>query len=702
MDQTDRAERMRRLEEAHSAAVKTQAQYLSVSKPPKLDHPYHVFRVKLIWKLLLGRDAQGVKLGLNYRKLALIATPLLILLIIFSVYTSLISKNISYSFSSELNCAASPLIFPGLFTRSTSKYFKLTRTSTRILGMDVYSGRICASPLFSPKNNSKYVNQEALDIFGLKLSKNIIIKTNSYVLADAAKLGQAAIPIQKPLVIELASADHTFSYGLSANNLTAPCIKSSAQLNCNLSPLKLSYGVSYRVSLMRFFKGRTSGTVLTRSIQTITATAISATSIGNGTTVFSKPQSVVIATTKNLESVGIVSLTYVVAGKPISVPVKTSFKANQISVTWTEELARQTNFDLHLTNVNAVDNSTLEQPYDLTFTTSGGPTVVSSNIPSFGLNSGQVLSLSFNQPLDPNQNITSLASLIVNGQAEAATINLISANQLSIIPSAAYPVCASVKVVVSANVLSNYDISGSPAWSYTTRSHCYITYSIGTSVQGRPITAYQFGSNPASNMVLFIGAMHGAEQNAGNLLKQWIPNIDANPGKIPSGRTIVVIPIINPDGYAADNRLNAQGIDLNRNFPATGWTEQVTEPFSGGNITNAGGPYPLSAPESQALATYYETYKPRLTLTFHSRGGIVEANDAGDSIPLGAEYARLAYYQAIPTYQIGNFFDYSTTGAFEDWANDRFNLPVLVVELESATNDEYTRNLPALWAMVRV
>jgi protein MpaA len=196
--------------------------------------------------------------------------------------------------------------------------------------------------------------------------------------------------------------------------------------------------------------------------------------------------------------------------------------------------------------------------------------------------------------------------------------------------------------------------------------------------------------------------MEGNEQNSSELLDQWIPALDSDPSRIPSWRTIVVIPTINPDGFAADTRLNADGIDLNRNFPSNNWQTRVTEPLANTVWTNDGGPYPLSAPESQALASFYEAHRPRLTLTMHSHGGIVEANDAGDSIALGAQYAALADYKPIPTYEIGDFFDYTTTGAFEDWANNKLGLPVLEVELQSPTADEYTRNLPALWAMTQV
>ncbi|HET8991477.1 MAG TPA: DUF2817 domain-containing protein [Candidatus Saccharimonadales bacterium] len=695
--QTDNSDE---LERYHRQLVDAQNLELS-NKVPKVDHPVHLFRVKLLWKLSYGRAAKAVKLGVNYRKLAYVCLPIFMLFCALFIFSVFVPRTINYSFSSANHCAFSPELFPSWFSSSAGN-FTLKRTQIKILGFSLYSNQLCAQASTVPSADLAYKTHETLNILGLKLSKTISIKTGNYILADAPKLGVGAIPIQKPLKIHLMGVDQTFSYVLSANNQTAICQKTGSLLTCNLAPLKLSYGATYKLNIDRQFNNKLAGTLLSKTIQTITATAITSTSIASGSTVYNKPQSLTLTTSKNLTKLGAVGLSYSQNGKTVTVPVQASFKANLISVSWTDVLPRQTTFDLHVASVSAVDDSALEQPYDLTFGTSGGPTVIGTNMPSFGLNSGQALNVTFDQPLDPNQNIGALATLIVNSQVVGASVSLSGNDGFVITPSSGYPTCASVKLVISSSVMSNYDIGGNSAWTYTSRSHCYTTYSIGTSVQGRPIKAYQFGSNPGSNMVLFIGAMHGAEQNSGNLLNQWIPDIDANPGKIPAGRTIVVIPIINPDGYAADNRLNAQGIDLNRNFPANGWTEQVTEPLSGNTMTNDGGPYPLSAPESAALATFYETYKPRLTLTFHSHAGIVEANDAGDSIALGAEYANLADYRAIPTYLIGNFFDYSTTGAFEDWANDKFNLPVLVVELESATNDEYSRNLPALWAMAQV
>ncbi|HZL07705.1 MAG TPA: M14 family zinc carboxypeptidase, partial [Candidatus Dormibacteraeota bacterium] len=475
--------------------------------------------------------------------------------------------------------------------------------------------------------------------------------------------------------------------------------KQKTALSCNLAPLKLDYAAKYNASLVRVFHGRAAGTVLSKSLQTITATAISQTSIGAGSTVFDQPQQVTISADKTITELGTVSLTTKDAkGAVTNIPITSSFKGQTVTVNITSPLPRKIALDLHINSLTASDDSSLERPYDLAFTTSGGPKVSGDNIPSYGLASGQTMVVSFDQGLNSGQDPNQYASLLVNGTKQPASITL-SGTQLIIKPTNGFPVCASVSVQISGAAQNAYAVAGDSAWTYTSRSHCYTTYSIGTSVKGRPITAYQFGSGP--NMVLYIAAMEGNEQNSAVLLQQWIPNIDANPGKIPAGRTIVVIPQINPDGFAANTRLNAAGIDLNRNFPANNWQTQVTEPLANTVWTNDGGPSPLSAPESQALANFYTANRPRLTLTMHSHGGIVEANDAGDSIPLGARYASLAGYRAIPTSAIGNFFNYSTTGAFEDWANDKLGLPVLEVELLSPTDAEYARNLPALWSMAQ-
>lgn len=627
--------------------------------------------------------------------------PLALIVFALVIYTLFLPQSIRYAFAAQKSCVASPALFPSLLKTGSQGTFRLSHEPTVSIGHTaIFSYRLCASPSRGPLASTSYANRQSIGVGGLRIGKSIKVVTAKYPLAFAGNLGAKAIPIEKPLTFKLNLPDATFDYAVAANGQTSACSKQKNVLNCGLKPLKLAYAANYNVSLVRVFKGQTTGTVLSKSLRTITATAITQTSINQGSTVYDRPQQITINADKTITKLGTVSLAIKnTGGGTTNVPITSSFKGQTITVNIANPLPRKTALDLHIDSLTASDSSSLEQPYDLAFTTSGGPKVNGDNIPSYGLASGQAMVVSFDQPLNTGQDPAQFVSLLVNGAKQPASITR-SGQQLIIRPVNAFPVCVSVSVQISGAAQNAYQVAGDSAWTYTSRSHCYTTYSIGTSVKGRPITAYQFGSGP--NMVLYIAAMEGNEQNSAVLLQQWIPNIDANPGKIPAGRTIVVIPQINPDGYAANTRLNAAGIDLNRNFPANNWQTQVTEPLANTVWTNDGGPSPLSAPESKALADFYAAHRPRLTLTMHSHGGIVEANDAGDSIALGAKYASLAGYRAIPTSAIGNFFNYTTTGAFEDWANDKLGLPVLEVELLSPTAPEYSRNLSALWAMAQV
>jgi hypothetical protein len=129
---------------------------------------------------------------------------------------------------------------------------------------------------------------------------------------------------------------------------------------------------------------------------------------------------------------------------------------------------------------------------------------------------------------------------------------------------------------------------------------------IGTSVEGRPITAYRLGT-PGGKVVLAIGSIHGDEQT-GIEVVEYIRDTAV----IPAGLDVWVIPSINPDGNVANTHQNARGVDLNRNFPP------VWEPNDCARVVlQCAGPAPLSEPESQAIANFITEIQPRMTAWYH-------------------------------------------------------------------------------------
>src|SRR5271154_937042 len=83
----------------------------------------------------------------------------------------------------------------------------------------------------------------------------------------------------------------------------------------------------------------------------------------------------------------------------------------------------------------------------------------------------------------------------------------------------------------------------------------------GRSVQGRPLVAWSFGSPRARRKVLVVGCIHGNEC-AGLAITSALRH-----EPVARGVQLWVVPEMNPDGAAADTRQNADGVDLNRNFP---------------------------------------------------------------------------------------------------------------------------------------
>ena len=114
---------------------------------------------------------------------------------------------------------------------------------------------------------------------------------------------------------------------------------------------------------------------------------------------------------------------------------------------------------------------------------------------------------------------------------------------------------------------------------------------IGHSVAGRPIWPVELGSPSAVHRVLVVGCIHGNE-TAGIAIVQRLIATGA-----PRGTEIVAVTSVNPDGCARGTRQNADGVDLNRNFPSN-WAR-----IGRRGSFQWSGPRPLSEPESRYRGT---------------------------------------------------------------------------------------------------
>ncbi len=209
---------------------------------------------------------------------------------------------------------------------------------------------------------------------------------------------------------------------------------------------------------------------------------------------------------------------------------------------------------------------------------------------------------------------------------------------------------------------------------------------VGTSVEGRPINALVISDNPSDlemePRIRISGGIHGNEKVTTEVVIRYIEYLlseynnsnDEITGLINS-RYIVIIPVINPDGYTISTRYNANGVDLNRNFSRE-WSDAYS----------IYGTEPFSEPESYAVSLYSASKKFTTGITMHSGAVIVNMPfDYTTSLPaedalvqqMGYSYSRAGTFLNNPgmladsDVSDGTIFGgdwYVITGSMQDWS----------------------------------
>ncbi len=225
---------------------------------------------------------------------------------------------------------------------------------------------------------------------------------------------------------------------------------------------------------------------------------------------------------------------------------------------------------------------------------------------------------------------------------------------------------------------------------YPNASH----FSLGQSVQGRPIWAWQFGDGPYH--IVLVGGIHGGyEANSTLLTRQLIGHFLANPADVLPGIQLVIIPAANPDGLARgddlEGRSNANGVDLNRNW-GCGWSEEAYLR----DMPVDPGPYPFSEPETRALRAYFIAKPPDAVIFYHSVLGAVFTGECGDEHPPARWLGELI--AEATGYPYKHFTYYDVTGDATNWLAER-SIPALTVELSTRTETEFQRNWKGIMAL---
>lgn len=185
-----------------------------------------------------------------------------------------------------------------------------------------------------------------------------------------------------------------------------------------------------------------------------------------------------------------------------------------------------------------------------------------------------------------------------------------------------------------------------------------------TTAKNLPIFMYQFGNT--GNEVLILGGVHGDEPEgviaAQGLLSRFLEKFDYQ-------LQVTLIPEFNIEGILNKQRMNSNGVDLNRNLPTKDWSPEAKTPrYNPGKSA-------LSEKENQALVKLIEEHSFKLIISLHSWNPMINVN--GPSCDPEAEILK-----KHTNYVIDSDIGYPTPGSLGTYAGKERNIPTITFEIQ--------------------
>ena len=197
----------------------------------------------------------------------------------------------------------------------------------------------------------------------------------------------------------------------------------------------------------------------------------------------------------------------------------------------------------------------------------------------------------------------------------------------------------------------------------------------GSTVKGAPILYKEYpplSSRKPLGKVLLIGGIHGDEYSSVSIVFKWLRTLDKHHSGLFHWR---IVPVLNADGLLQkkSQRMNANGVDLNRNFPMPGWGTATNDYWvvkTGRDPRRYPGTAPLSEPETNWLSSEIDAFEPDVIVAIHAPHGIIDY----DGPQNGPHKLGRLYLNLLGTYP----------GSLGNYAGIQRKLPVVTIELPYA------------------
>ena len=209
----------------------------------------------------------------------------------------------------------------------------------------------------------------------------------------------------------------------------------------------------------------------------------------------------------------------------------------------------------------------------------------------------------------------------------------------------------------------------------------------GNSVMGRPLIYHEFGSEQFTNTTLIFSMVHSDEITPLYLsfaIAEWA---EANMSKFPNTR-LILVPLINPDGFfeTPKTRMNAHGVDCNRNFATKDWERDALRSWKvkfKSEKRRFPGFKADSEPETLFQKAMIEKFKPSKIVSIHSPLNMIDY-DGPDHITLrhfSEEYVKKCeeLRNKVKAHSSGFF-----PGSLGNYSGQELGIPTITLELPTA------------------
>jgi protein MpaA len=187
------------------------------------------------------------------------------------------------------------------------------------------------------------------------------------------------------------------------------------------------------------------------------------------------------------------------------------------------------------------------------------------------------------------------------------------------------------------------------------------------STKGAPIFHFDFNGADSSRNILVFSVTHGDEHESGTIALRWMQRLS---DLKPRNRWRIV-PILNPDGLASRKRMNANGVDLNRNFPSKDWNVTANKYWSKDSKQDPRkfpGPKPASEVETRCAMDIINDFRPDFIVSVHTPYGVLDFDGPKVSFP---------DFKHLPWVSLGTY-----PGSLGRYMWKDQNVPVLTIELK--------------------